>query len=105
MTTRFTLLLLIVLTFALGGCEASFSVGEQSEKDRVEEIITEQLPGEAKETLGVIEIDSVNCVEKESSRYDCLAKVSGTKTDGTPGTRSIAIDASCDKEECVWKTR
>lgn len=104
MVKRLAPFLLVAVAFALGGCEASFSVGE-TEKDRVEEIITEQLPGEAKETLGVIEIDSVTCVEKESSRYDCLAKVSGTKTDGTPGKRSIAIDASCDKEECVWKTR
>lgn len=105
MTARRASLLLILAAFTLGGCEASFSVGEQSQKDRVEEIITEQLPGEAKATLGVIEIDSVTCVEKESTRYDCIAKVSGTKTDGTPGKRTIPIDASCDKEECVWKTR
>lgn len=94
----------VLAAVAVSGC--SFSVGTADQKTKLEEIISTQLPGEAQEAgLGEIEVNDVTCVEKDADRYDCLAKISGTTTEGKPATRSIPIDGSCDAEECVWKTR
>lgn len=95
---------LAISAVAMTGC--SFSIGTADKKSELEDIISVQLPGEAKEAgLGEVEVNDVTCIEKEADRYDCLAKISGRTTEGEPATRSIPIDGSCDMEECVWKTR
>lgn len=97
--------LMVVSAVALSGCSFSFSTGD-SQKSSLEEIITTQLPGEAKDAgLGAVEVNDVACVKKETDRYDCVAKVSGTTREGKPGTRTIPIDGSCDADKCIWKAR
>ncbi|MGB1582425.1 MAG: hypothetical protein ACPHCI_01400 [Solirubrobacterales bacterium] len=96
--------LLLAAALALSGC--SFSIGSGDKKTELEKIIRVQLPGEAKEAgLGAISVNEVTCVEKDAERYDCVAEISGRDAEGRPAKRTIPIDGSCDKSECVWKSR
>lgn len=93
---------LLAAAAVLTGCEAS--VGTPSEKEQLEKIIGDQLPGKVANQVENPKIDEVTCVEGETGKYDCIAKLS-YEVEGKPKTEDVAVAGSCDKEDCVWETK
>lgn len=93
---------LLAAAAVLSGCEAS--VGTASEKEQLEKIIGDQLPGKVANQVENPKIDSVTCVEGDTGKYDCIAKLS-YEVEGKTKSEDVAIAGSCDKENCVWETK
>jgi hypothetical protein len=96
------LLALLLAAFALSGCEAS--VGTETNQQRLEKAIKAQLAGKIANQVDSPMVAGVKCVEGETNKFDCVAKV-GYKVDGHPKTGELAIDGKCDSDSCNWKTR
>lgn len=95
------LLLLALCGLVLAGCQAS--VGTETNQQRLEKAIKAQLAGKIANQVDSPRVAGVKCVEGETNKFDCVAKV-GYKVDGHPKTGELAIDGSCDTKSCVWKT-
>ncbi|MBI5311128.1 MAG: hypothetical protein HZB14_08940 [Actinobacteria bacterium] len=100
---RFALLAAVLAAaVVLAGCEAS--VGTPSEKEQIEKIISDQLPGKVKDQVDNPAVEEVTCVEGETGKYDCIAKLS-YEVDGKAKSEDVAIAGSCDEENCIWETK
>lgn len=100
--SRLVLPLLLVAAFLLAGCEASVSTGSQ--KETLENAITEQLPGKVAGQVKDPKVDDVSCVEGETGKFDCIAKLTFTD-DGKSRTEDVGISGKCDAKDCVWETK
>jgi hypothetical protein len=93
---------LALVSFALAGCEASVSTGDN--KSQLEKIITDQLPGKLEGQAEKPEVEKVTCVEGESNKFDCIAAVKYVE-DGKAKKTDLSIAGSCDSKSCIWETK
>lgn len=99
----FTLLAALLMAAAvMTGCEAS--VGTPSDKEQLEKIIGEQFPEKVKDQVENPKVDEVTCVEGETGKYDCIAKIT-YEVEGETKSEDVAIGGSCDDENCIWQTK
>jgi len=64
----------------------------------------EELPGKVADQVDNPTVENVTCVEGETGKYDCIAKLNYDEN-GLKKTEDVAIAGSCDKENCVWETK
>jgi hypothetical protein len=91
----------VAVAVVLAGCGGSGG----GAKDDVEAMIGSQLPGSVMRNTGeAVFVNEVTCVEKGGGGYDCVASVTGT--DGAGGTQQldVPVTASCDDENCTWRS-
>lgn len=93
---------LLMAAAVLTGCEAS--VGTPSDKEQLEKIIGQQFPEKVKDQVDNPKVESVTCVEGETDKYDCIAKLT-YEVEGKAKSEDVAIAGSCDEENCIWETK
>jgi hypothetical protein len=92
---------LLAMAAVLAGCEASVSTSSQ--KDQLEKIISDQLPGKLAGQVKDPKVTSVSCTKTSSGQYDCSAKLTYTAK-GATRTATLAIAGTCTDKQCSWKT-
>ena len=100
------LALLTGLALAFGsGCGSPSESEEGDARAELEQIITQQLPAEARRLgLGAVLVRSVSCVAETETRYSCVARVQGSDGLGHPVTQTLPITGTCDATRCIWRT-
>jgi hypothetical protein len=88
---------------ALAGCGGGEGSGGRKQ---VEALIRSQLPESVHRNTGeAVLVNEVTCVDKGDGDYECIAAVTGT--DGAGGLTSfdLPVSATCDEENCTWRSR
>lgn len=99
----FALLAALLVAAAITGCEAS--VGTPDNGTQLENIIKKQFAGKVADKVENPEVDEVTCVEGETKKYDCIAKISYDDGKGGRKSEDISITGSCDEKNCIWETK
>jgi hypothetical protein len=98
-----SLVVAVALLASLVGCGGGGD--NAAAKAQVELMIRSQLPGEVRKNTGeAVFVSDLTCVDKGHNQFDCIAKVTGTNGVGGLQTTSVPISASCDKENCTWRS-
>lgn len=78
---------------------------DPDQKAMLEADINEHLPIQYKQLSGeTVAVNGVTCVELGGQSYECVARIRPTGGDEN-GAFSMAIDASCDSSNCIWRGR
>lgn len=85
-----------------------FADRTNEKKDRLESAIRTELPAQLRERLD-LKVDGaprVTCVARTDTEFDCQARAQiGAPIPGAPSVpETFAITASCDDENCQWRT-
>jgi hypothetical protein len=49
-------------------------------------------------------VSKVRCVDKGDNEFECIATVGGSDGQGQLEYVDIPVTASCDEENCTWRT-
>lgn len=93
---------LLLAAAVLAGCGGSEGSGG---REQVESMIRSQLPESVRRNMGdAVLVNEVTCVDKGDGDYECVAAVTGTDGVGGLTNFDVPVRASCDGENCTWRT-
>lgn len=68
-------------------------------------MIRSQLPESVRRNSGeAVFVNEVTCVSKGDNEFDCIARVTGTDGAGGLQNLDVPVSATCDEENCTWRS-
>lgn len=93
---------LLLAAAVLAGCGGGNGSGG---REQVESLIRSQLPESVRRNTGeAVFVNKVTCVDKGDGDYECIAAVTGTDGVGGLTNFDVPVSASCDDENCTWRS-